>query len=103
MGQGSEQPSRVLAIKWMGGKAEQAPIAFVGKGVTFDTGGISLKPGPGMGDMKWDMAGAGAVMIGSWFAGTYESPGDLQLDASGRAYKVSFGMASGAIMSCRAS
>jgi IMP dehydrogenase len=39
-------------------------------------------------------AGAGAVMIGSWFAGTYESPGDLQLDASGRAYKVSFGMAS---------
>jgi IMP dehydrogenase len=39
-------------------------------------------------------AGAGAVMIGSWFAGTYESPGDLQVDPSGRAYKVSFGMAS---------
>ncbi|MEE1877145.1 leucyl aminopeptidase [Altererythrobacter litoralis] len=61
VGQGSEQPSRVLAIKWMGGKPGDAPVAFVGKGVTFDTGGISLKPGPGMWDMKWDMGGAGAV------------------------------------------
>lgn len=62
VGQGSEQPSRILAIKWMGGKPDDAPIAFVGKGVTFDTGGISLKPGPGMGDMKWDMGGSGAVV-----------------------------------------
>ncbi|MFB0613147.1 leucyl aminopeptidase [Aurantiacibacter poecillastricola] len=61
VGLGSERPSRILAIKWMGGKEGDAPTAFVGKGVTFDTGGISLKPGPGMEDMKWDMGGAGAV------------------------------------------
>ncbi len=60
VGQGSEQPSRVLAIRWNGG-GEEKPTVFVGKGVTFDTGGISLKPGPGMEDMKWDMGGAGAV------------------------------------------
>ncbi len=62
VGLGSEQPSRILAIKWNGGADGDAPIAFVGKGVTFDTGGISLKPGPGMGDMKWDMGGSGAVV-----------------------------------------
>lgn len=62
VGQGSEQPSRILAIKWDGGAKDEAPVAFVGKGVTFDTGGISLKPGPGMGDMKWDMGGSGAVV-----------------------------------------
>lgn len=60
VGQGSEQPSRLLAIVWKGG-GEEKPTAFVGKGVTFDTGGISLKPGAGMWDMKWDMGGAGAV------------------------------------------
>ncbi len=61
VGQGSEKPSRLVAMEWMGGKKGDAPVALVGKGVTFDTGGISLKPGPGMGDMKWDMGGAGAV------------------------------------------
>ena len=61
VGQGSEQPSRLLAVKWNGGEPGGRPMAFVGKGVTFDTGGISIKPGPGMGDMKWDMGGAGAV------------------------------------------
>ncbi|QZH75202.1 MAG: leucyl aminopeptidase [Erythrobacter sp.] len=61
VGLGSERPSRLLAMKWMGGTAGEAPIALVGKGVTFDTGGISIKPGPGMEDMKWDMGGAGAV------------------------------------------
>ncbi|WP_126175339.1 leucyl aminopeptidase [Tsuneonella rigui] len=61
VGQGSEQPSRLLCVKWNGGAAGERPMAFVGKGVTFDTGGISIKPGPGMGDMKWDMGGAGAV------------------------------------------
>ena len=63
VGQGSAQPSRLLAIRWNGGGSE-APTVFVGKGVTFDTGGISLKPGPGMEDMKWDMGGAGAVVGG---------------------------------------
>ena len=61
VGQGSERPSRMLAIRWNGGTDGDKPTVFVGKGVTFDTGGISLKPPPGMEDMKWDMGGAGAV------------------------------------------
>ena len=61
VGQGSERESKLVAMEWMGGKKGEAPVAFVGKGVTFDTGGISLKPGAGMEDMKWDMGGAGAV------------------------------------------
>ena len=59
--QGSERPARLLAIEWKGGPAGGKPMAFVGKGVTFDTGGISIKPAAGMEDMKWDMGGAGAV------------------------------------------
>jgi leucyl aminopeptidase len=59
--QGSDRPARLLAIEWRGGSAEGKPVAFVGKGVTFDTGGISIKPAGGMEDMKWDMGGAGAV------------------------------------------
>ena len=55
VGLGSEKESRLLCMKWNGGEAGQRPMAFVGKGVTFDTGGISIKPGPGMWDMKWDM------------------------------------------------
>jgi leucyl aminopeptidase len=61
VGLGSERESKLLAIRWNGGVAGDKPTVFVGKGVTFDTGGISLKPGPGMEDMKWDMGGAGAV------------------------------------------
>ncbi|WP_338425051.1 leucyl aminopeptidase [Sphingopyxis kveilinensis] len=59
--QGSTRPPRLLAMRWNGGNAGDAPVVFIGKGVTFDTGGISLKPGPGMDMMKWDMGGAGAV------------------------------------------
>ncbi len=59
--QGSVRAPAILAIRWNGGAAGTKPTAFVGKGVTFDTGGISLKPGAGMEDMKWDMGGAGAV------------------------------------------
>lgn len=60
--QGSVREARLLAMRWNGtGEAGDPEIALVGKGVTFDTGGISLKPGPGMEDMKWDMGGAGAV------------------------------------------
>ncbi len=61
VGQGSARETRVLAMRWAGGSGDDFPLALVGKGVTFDTGGISLKPGPGMEDMKWDMGGAGAV------------------------------------------
>jgi leucyl aminopeptidase len=59
--QGSEREGKLLVMKWMGGKPKDKPTVFVGKGVTFDTGGISLKPAAGMEDMKWDMGGAGAV------------------------------------------
>ena len=62
--QGSAQEPRMVTMKWMGapkGK-KQKPLAFIGKGVTFDTGGISIKPAGGMEDMKWDMAGAGTVI-----------------------------------------
>ncbi len=60
--QGSVRPPRILAMRWNGtGKADVKPVVFVGKGVTFDTGGISIKPAANMEDMKWDMGGAGAV------------------------------------------
>ncbi|KAK0351002.1 hypothetical protein LTR94_026739, partial [Friedmanniomyces endolithicus] len=61
VGQGSVRESQLAVIQWNGGKAGEAPIAFVGKGVCFDTGGISLKPADGMEEMKWDMGGAAAV------------------------------------------
>jgi leucyl aminopeptidase len=61
VGLGSERDSRLVVMTYKGGKKSAKPIAFVGKGVTFDTGGISLKPGAGMWDMKWDMGGAGVV------------------------------------------
>jgi len=60
--QGSAREARLLALKWSGAGEGDPALALVGKGVTFDTGGISLKPGAGMEDMKWDMGGAGAVV-----------------------------------------
>ena len=60
VGQGSARPSKVGVIQWNGGKGR--PLALVGKGVVFDTGGISLKPAKGMEDMTMDMAGAGVVV-----------------------------------------
>ena len=60
VGQGSESPSKVVVIEWKGGGAEH-PLALIGKGVVFDTGGISLKPAGGMEDMTMDMGGAGTV------------------------------------------
>ena len=59
--QGSVRAPRLLVMRWNGGNKGEAPVAFVGKGVTFDTGGISIKPAAGMEAMKWDMGGAGAV------------------------------------------
>ncbi|HUW73132.1 MAG TPA: leucyl aminopeptidase [Methyloceanibacter sp.] len=62
VGQGSDKPSHVVVMQWKGGGPKGgAPVAIVGKGVTFDTGGISLKPAAGMEDMKGDMAGAACV------------------------------------------
>ena len=61
VGQGSETPSKVVVMQWKGGEKDAAPLAFIGKGVVFDTGGISLKPAAGMEDMTMDMGGAGVV------------------------------------------
>ena len=61
VGQGSSNKSYVGIMRWQGGKKNQKPLAFVGKGVCFDTGGISLKPARFMEEMKYDMAGAGTV------------------------------------------
>ena len=66
VGQGSDRESKLVVMQWNGKKGKgksDAPVAFVGKGVTFDTGGISIKPSAGMEDMKWDMGGS-AVVIG---------------------------------------
>ncbi|MGE0231020.1 MAG: leucyl aminopeptidase [Flavobacteriaceae bacterium] len=59
--QGSSRPPRFVVMRWNGGKAKAKPLAFVGKGVVFDTGGISIKPAGGMEDMKGDMGGAACV------------------------------------------
>ena len=61
VGQGSESPSQVVVMQWHGGAKGQAPFALVGKGVVFDTGGISIKPALGMEEMTMDMGGAGVV------------------------------------------
>src|SRR6478672_4707400 len=61
----------VLERKHMGGKAKDAPVVLVGKGITFDTGGISIKPGPGMDEMKYDMCGAASVL------GTFRAIGEM--------------------------
>ena len=61
VGQGSDSPSKVVVMQWKSGASEDKPLALVGKGVVFDTGGISLKPGAGMEDMTMDMGGAGVV------------------------------------------
>ncbi len=63
VGQGSASPSKVVIMRWEGGETDAAPLALVGKGVVFDTGGISIKPAAGMEDMTMDMGG-GAVVAG---------------------------------------
>jgi leucyl aminopeptidase len=110
--QGSARPPRLVVMQWRGaGKADgqSAPLAFIGKGVTFDTGGISIKPAAGMGEMKWDMAGS-AVVIGlmrllaarkakvdavgvvglveNMPSGTAQRPGDIVTSMSGQTIEV---------------
>lgn len=70
---GSDEPPRFIVLKHMGGGAKAAPIVLVGKGLTFDAGGISLKPGAGMDEMKYDMCGAAAVL------GTLQAAAELKL------------------------
>ena len=62
VGQGSIRESQLVIMEYNGGNEKDAPVAFVGKGVTFDTGGISIKPAAGMEDMKYDMGGSAAVV-----------------------------------------
>ncbi|RZA01565.1 MAG: leucyl aminopeptidase [Moraxellaceae bacterium] len=59
---GSDQPAKLIVLEYRGGNKKDAPIALVGKGITFDTGGISIKPGGGMDEMKFDMCGAASVL-----------------------------------------
>jgi leucyl aminopeptidase len=109
VGQGSARESQLVVMRWNGAAADAQPVAFVGKGVTFDTGGISIKPAGGMEDMKWDMAGSAAV-IGAMHAlagrkakvnavgvvglvenmpsGTAQRPGDVVTSASGQTIEV---------------
>lgn len=62
VGKGSAQESKLIVIEYKGGAKSQKPVVLVGKGITFDTGGISLKPGSGMDEMKFDMCGAASVL-----------------------------------------
>ena len=107
--QGSAREARLLVLKWNGGGEGAKPVAFVGKGVTFDTGGISIKPAAGMEAMKWDMGGAGAVagamkaialrkakanivgicgLVENMPSGTAQRPGDVVTTMSGQTVEV---------------
>jgi leucyl aminopeptidase len=70
---GSDEPPKLIVLEYKGGTASRKPVALVGKGVTFDTGGISLKPGAEMDEMKFDMSGAGSVL------GTLEAVASMRL------------------------
>ncbi len=107
---GSEAPARMAVMQWRGAADPgAAPVAFVGKGVTFDSGGISIKPAGGMEDMKWDMAGAGTVvglmaalagrkakvnavglvgLVENMLSGRAQRPGDVVKTASGQTVEV---------------
>ena len=69
---GSAQPPRFIVLRYEGGAAGQAPVVLVGKGITFDSGGISIKPGAGMDEMKFDMGGAASVL------GTFRALAELK-------------------------
>ncbi len=107
---GSDAPARMAVMQWRGAPgSDAAPVAFVGKGVTFDSGGISIKPAGGMEDMKWDMAGAGTVvglmaalagrrakvnavglvgLVENMLSGRAQRPGDVVKSASGQTIEV---------------
>jgi leucyl aminopeptidase len=70
--QGSEEPARFIVLEYKGGAATEAPVVLVGKGITFDTGGISIKPAAEMDEMKFDMSGAGSVL------GTFRAIGEAK-------------------------
>ncbi|MET0371900.1 MAG: leucyl aminopeptidase [Sphingobium sp.] len=122
--QGSVREPQMLAMEWNGTQDSDAkPVVFVGKGVTFDTGGISLKPGAGMEDMKWDMGGAGAVagamkalalrkakarvvgvcgLVENMPDGNAQRPGDVVTSMSGQTIEVINTDAEGRLVLCDA-
>ncbi|OYY69384.1 leucyl aminopeptidase [Sphingomonas sp. 28-63-12] len=121
--QGSVRDARLLVMKWSGKGAGDPDLALVGKGVTFDTGGISLKPGPGMEDMKWDMGGAGAVagamkalalrkakanvvgicgLVENMPDGNAQRPGDIVTSMSGQTIEILNTDAEGRLVLCDA-
>jgi leucyl aminopeptidase len=123
VGQGSERESRVVIMRWNGGKKGEAPLAFIGKGVCFDTGGISIKPAAGMEDMKGDMGGAAAVtglmhvlasrkaavnavgiigLVENMPDGNAQRPGDIVTSMSGQTIEVINTDAEGRLVLCDA-
>lgn len=121
--QGSAREPRLLVMRWDGSGGTAEPIAFVGKGVTFDTGGISLKPPAGMEDMKWDMGGAAAVagtmkalalrkakahvigvcgLVENMPDGKAQRPGDIVTSMSGQTIEVINTDAEGRLVLCDA-
>ncbi|MBL8560215.1 MAG: leucyl aminopeptidase [Hyphomonadaceae bacterium] len=124
VGQGSVRESRLVVMSWKGAKNKAAqPICFVGKGVTFDTGGISLKPGAGMDEMKGDMGGAAAVsgvmmalakrkakanvigvvgLVENMPDGNAQRPGDIVTSMSGQTIEVLNTDAEGRLVLCDA-
>jgi leucyl aminopeptidase len=121
--QGSVREAQLLVIEWNGGEQGARPTAFVGKGVTFDTGGISIKPAAGMEDMKWDMGGAGAVagtmlalasrkakanvvgvcgLVENMPDGNAQRPGDVVTSMSGQTIEVINTDAEGRLVLCDA-
>ena len=75
---GSHQKPRMVVIEYHGGKKDDTPVALVGKGLTFDSGGISLKPAKGMDEMKYDMCGAAAMIASIATAAAMKLPSALQ-------------------------
>jgi len=76
--QGSDEPPRLVVLKYIGNPGSSKILAFVGKGVTFDTGGISLKPADGMEKMKYDMAGGATAMASGGARGESPSAGSVR-------------------------
>jgi leucyl aminopeptidase len=120
---GSAEPARLIVLRYRGPGRPRAPIALVGKGITFDTGGISLKPGPQMDEMKYDMSGAGTVLavlqavaeIGlpldvvgllpaceNMPSGTATRPGDIVRSMSGQTIEILNTDAEGRLILCDA-
>ena len=121
--QGSEQPPRLIVLEYRGGKRGAAPVVLVGKGVTFDSGGISIKPSAEMDEMKYDMSGAAAVLaalslmaelraplnvVGIIAAvenmpdGKAVKPGDIVVSASGQTVEILNTDAEGRLILCDA-